>query len=224
MKEGQTQTKNWAILEEIKAVIWDMDGVIAYTSPFHFQAWQEAFGEEGIIFTEQEFKRNFGRKSNDIIRDKLGEETPEDRVKLITEKKERKFRAKVADKIEPLPGVEKSLRAFKEKGLKQALASSAPQQNIQLVLGKLKLTDFFDRIVSGEEVDRGKPDPAVFLAAAQELGVSPDSCLVIEDAVAGIEAAKAAGMKCLAVTTTNPKENLKEADLVIDSLEEISIE
>jgi beta-phosphoglucomutase family hydrolase len=209
---------------QIKAVIWDMDGVIAHTAPFHFQAWREAFGEQGVTFTEQEFQKNFGRKNNDIIRAKLGEEVSEDKIKLIAERKETKFRAKVVGKVEILPGVEKLLRIFKDRGLKQALASSAPQQNIQLILGRLKLTDFFNCIVSGEEVSQGKPAPAIFLTAAQKLGGFPNDCLVIEDAVAGIKAAKTAGMKCLAVTNTHPRESLKEANLVVDSLEEIEIE
>ena len=102
-----------------------------------------------------------------------------------------------------------------------AIASSAPMENIQLILRGLGIESYFQAIVWGREVTEGKPSPQAFLLAAEKLGVKPEDCLVIEDAVAGVSAAKRAGMKCIAVTTTNPREKLHEADLVVDSLAEV---
>ena len=105
-----------------------------------------------------------------------------------------------------------------------AIASSAPLENIQLILQRLGIDSFFQAIVWGREVSEGKPSPQGFLLAARKLGVKPQDCVAIEDAVAGVAAAKGAGMKCVAVTTTHNRANLKEADLIVDSLEAVDMD
>ena len=104
-----------------------------------------------------------------------------------------------------------------------ALASSAPVENIQLVVPGVGIECYFQAIVSGREVAEGKPSPQVFLLAAQKLGIEPENCIVIEDSVAGITAAKRAGMRCLAVTNTHPRVALTEADLIVDNLETVKV-
>jgi len=207
---------------EAKAVIWDMDGVIADTAPYHFKAWQEAFQERGVSFTEDDFRRNFGQRNDTIIRNTLGEDISSGEIDAITTEKEENFRQRVKDNIKPLPGSVKLIKALKERGFVQALASSAPIENIQLITRGLGIENFFQVIVSGREVKEGKPSPQGFLLAAKKLEVKPQSCVVIEDAIAGVLAAKRGNMHCVAVTNTHPKMSLKEADLVVNTLEKVT--
>jgi beta-phosphoglucomutase family hydrolase len=205
-----------------KAVIWDMDGVIADTASYHLKAWQGVFREKGLDFTEEDFRRNFGQRNDTIIRNTLGEDISQSEIDVIASDKERNFRHRVRQNIKPLPGAIKLITALKEHGFSMALASSAPMENIQLVIRGLGIESSFQAIVSGKEVTEGKPSPQVFLLAAERLGVEPKDCIVIEDAVAGVTAAKRAGMYCLAVTGTHPRHSLTEADLVVDTLEAVS--
>jgi len=209
---------------ELEAVIWDMDGVIADTAPYHFQAWQEVFQKRGINFTTEDFKRNFGRRNDTIVRYALGENASPDEVDVVATEKEENYRRRVAQNIKSLPGAIELIRALKEHGVKMAIASSAPMENIQLVTRGLAVNNYFQVIVWGREVTEGKPSPQAFLLAARRLEVEPRNCVVIEDAVAGVTAAKRAGMKCLAVTNSHPEESLMEADVVVDTLETISVD
>ena len=206
-----------------RAVIWDMDGVIADTAPYHFKAWQEVFQKRGVSFTEEDFRRNFGQRNDTIIRNVLGDGVSPSEIDTIAGEKERDFRQRVSQHIKPLPGAIKLLKLLGKHGFKIALASSAPIENIRLVTQGLGINNCFHSIVSGRDVAEGKPNPQVFLLAAQKLGVKPKNCIVIEDAVAGISAAKRAGMRCLAITNTQPKTSLMEADLIVDTLEAVSV-
>ena len=206
-----------------KAVIWDMDGVIADTAPYHFKAWQHVFYKKGVSFTEDDFRRNFGQRNDTIIRNVLGEEISQDEIGVIASEKEEDFRQRVSQNIKPLPGAIELIKLLKEHGFSLALASSAPVENIQLIIRGLGINNCFQVIVSGREVREGKPSPQGFLLAAKKLDVSPGNCIVIEDAVAGVAAAKRAGMCCLAITNTHPRTRLMEADLVVDTLEEVTV-
>jgi len=207
----------------IKAVIWDMDGVIVDTAPYHFSAWQEAFQKRGVKFTEEDFRRNFGQRNDTIIRNILGDGISQSELDTISEEKEEDFRKKVRQNIKPLPGAIELMKLLIEHGFKMALASSAPIENIKIQTEGLGISDWFQSIISGKDVTEGKPSPQSFLLSAQRLGADPKNCVVIEDAVAGVTAAKRAGMRCLAVTNTHPKRNLMEADLVVDTLEAVAI-
>jgi beta-phosphoglucomutase family hydrolase len=209
---------------KLEAVIWDMDGVIADTALYHFKAWQEVFQKRGINFTTKDFKHNFGQRNDSIIRYALGKNASPDEVDVIANEKEENYRQRVAPNIKPLSGAIELIKALREHGVKMAIASSAPMENIQLVTRGLAVNNYFQVIVWGREVTEGKPSPQAFLLAAKRLEVEPRNCIVIEDAVAGVTAAKRAGMKCLAVTNTHPKISLKEADLVVDTLETISVD
>jgi beta-phosphoglucomutase family hydrolase len=205
-----------------KAVIWDMDGVIADTSPYHFRAWREVFLKRGVELIQESFKKNFGKRNDTIIRNTLGDGISAAEIESISTDKEMIFRSLARNNVKPLPGVKALIKTLGESGFKQALGSSAPLENIRLVIGSLGIADAFQGIVSGEEVAEGKPDPQGFLLAARKVAVEPEDCVVIEDAVAGITAAKRAGMGCLAVTNTHPRESLAKADLVVDNLEEVT--
>jgi len=206
-----------------KAVIWDMDGVIADTAPYHLKAWQEVLQKRGINFTEEDFRHNFGQRNDAIIRNALGKEVSRDEIDTIAREKEAGFRQKIGQNIKPLPGAIKLIKLLAERGFKLALASSAPIENIQFLIIGLGVNDYFQTIVTGRDVTEGKPSPQSFLLAAQRLGIEPKNCIVIEDAVAGVSAAKKAGMHCLAITNTHPRTSLKEADLIVDTLEEVSV-
>ena len=201
-----------------------MDGVIADTAPYHFQAWQEVFQKRGINFTTEDFKHNFGQRNDSIIRYALGENVSPDEVDVIASEKEENYRQRVAQNIKPLSGAIELIASLKEHGVKMAIASSAPMENIQLVTRGLAVNNYFQVIVWGREVTEGKPSPQAFLLAAKRLEVEPKNCVVIEDAVVGVTAAKRAGMKCLAVTNTHPEKSLMAADLVVDTLETISVD
>ncbi len=206
-----------------KTVLWDMDGVIANSGSFHFAAWQETFAKRGVNFTKEDFTKFFGTRNDFIIRNVLGEGLSEENVESIVQEKEASFREKAKGNIKPFPGVVKLLNTIKKGNFKQALVSSAPKENIDLLNSELDLEGIFDRIVSGREVAESKPSPQISLLAAEKLGAEPKDCIVIEDSPFGVKAAKAAGMRCLAVTNTHPKQDLEEADRVVDSLEKVDL-
>ncbi|MFC1931150.1 HAD family hydrolase [Chloroflexota bacterium] len=208
----------------LEAVIWDMDGVIADTAPYHFKAWQMVFPKRGVGFTREDFKHHFGQRDDTIISDTFGGRISAGEIEEIALEKEETFRREVAPNVKPFPGAIELIRSLKERGVKTAIASSAPMENIQLLLGNLGVIDFFQAIVSGREVTEGKPSPQAFLLAAKRLEVKPENCVVFEDAVAGVAAARRAGMKCLAVTNNHSRASLMEADLIVDSLENVSID
>lgn len=208
---------------EAKAVIWDMDGVLADTAPFHLSAWQQVLQERGVKFTKEDFRHSFGQRNDAIIRKTLGKETSQEEIDAISGKKEASFRHRIRRNLKPLPGVIKLITSIEGHGFKMALASSAPIENIQLLSTGLGIENRFQAIISDKDVTQGKPSPQGFLLAAQRLGVEPRNCVVIEDAVAGVAAAKRAGMHCLAITNTHPRESLAGADLIVDTLEGVSI-
>ncbi|MFB0559147.1 MAG: HAD family hydrolase [Dehalococcoidales bacterium] len=205
------------------AVIWDMDGVIADTAPYHMKAWQEVFQKRGVNFTREDFRHNFGQRNDTIIRNTMGKEVPREEIDTIAREKEAGFRQKIGQNVKPLPGAIKLIESLAEQGVKLALASSAPMENIQLVISGLGISGYFQTIITGRDVTEGKPSPQSFLLAAQRLGIEPRNCIVIEDAIAGVSAAKKAGMRCLAITNTHPRTSLREADLIVDTLEEVGV-
>jgi len=201
----------------IEAVLWDLDGVLVDTARLHYQAWRQLLSELGRSLSEEEFRRTFGLRNDLILRDILGGVSAEE-VKRLSERKEALFRQHAAGRVTPLPGAVELARRSRDGGRRTALVTSTPRANIDFVLKQVGLAGAFDTIVAAEDVSRGKPDPEGFLLAARRLGATPERCLVIEDAPGGIEAARRAGMRSLAVTTTRPREELTAADTVVDSL------
>lgn len=203
------------------AIIWDMDGVLVNTGEYHYQSWKQTFDELDVPFSKEQFRETFGMNNTGILEIICGEKLPPEQEDRISDHKEELFREAVKGKAKLLPGVENALKNFLEWNLKQAIASSAPPKNIEVLVRELGIGKYFDATVSGFDIP-GKPDPGVFLKTARQLSVEPERCVVIEDAVAGVEGANNAGMKCIAVTTTNTTEALSNADLIFDSLEELT--
>jgi beta-phosphoglucomutase len=207
------------------AVIWDVDGTLVDTAELHFQAWCSLARELDRPFTRADFAGTFGWRNAEII-PKLFGLASEPEVTALGNRKEDLYRAQAQKGVSLLPGAGALLRGLDEASVPQAIGSSAPRANVELILELTGARQFFTAIVSMEDTSRGKPDPQVFLLAAQRLGVAPGHCLVLEDAPVGIQAAKGGGMRAIGVTFVghHPAESLRRAgaDLVVSSLEQVS--
>jgi beta-phosphoglucomutase len=210
-------------------VIWDMDGTLVNTAELHFEAWRVTCAELGRDFTRADFAATFGRRNPEIMDVLFPGRFSAAEVDRIGERKEQLYRA-AAERlgVTLLPGVRPLMEGLHRLGVKQAIGSSAPRANLDLILRLTGIEGFLSAVVSAEDTTRGKPDPQVFLVAAQRLGVEPRRCVVFEDAPAGVEAAKAGGMKCIAVRFVGHHSADKlaraGADRVVASLEEVSPE
>ena len=207
----------------LEAVLWDMDGVIADTADYHYSAWRDVFKERGVEFSKKDFMRHFGQRHDTIIKFALGDKLSPEEIDALTGKKQHLYRQRVSQNIIPLPGAIELIKLLNEHGIKTAIASSAVPKNIDVILHGLDIENSFQAIAFGTEVAEGKPSPQIFQLAATKLRVKPANCVVIEDAIAGVAAAKSAGMKCVAVTNSHPGTSLKNADLIVDTLEKVDI-
>ena len=199
-----------------------MDGVLVNSMEYHYQAYREVLSEFGRDLSREEYLGSLiGLRNYVILRHLLGD-LPQEEIERLMAAKEAAFRRRVAGNVQPLPGATDLVRRAHEAGLKQAIVSSTPCENIGLVVNSLGLASMFDTLVGEEDAEHGKPDPEGFLVAAERLSVPPSDCVVIEDAPEGIAGGKAAGTRCIGVTTTRPSEKLAEAgaDLVVSSLED----
>lgn len=213
----------------IPAIIWDVDGTLVDTAEQHFKAWAKLAAEISKPFTRADFAATFGMRNPEIIRKLFVPDADDQKCAELGARKEDLYRASVRDEgVQLLPGVARLLSAFAKADWLQAVGSSAPPGNLDLLLGLTDIRRYFKVIVSGDDVKRGKPDPEVFLTAATKLGVAPRQCVVFEDAVAGVAAAKAGGMQCVAVTFVGHHSTDKllaaGADLVVKTLEEVEVE
>lgn len=201
-------------------VLWDLDGTLIDSSDLHFQAWAEVMRSLGRPLDPALFARSFGIRNDKILRELLAVSGSDEEIHGLGERKEQHYRERVRSRGVPLlPGAAAWLERLRRAGWRQALATSAPWENIEATLEPLGLRDAFDAIVSADDVGRGKPDPLVFLAAAERLGLPPTRCVVVEDAPAGVEGARRAGMPSIGVLS--PHHASLEADLVVQSLEAI---
>jgi beta-phosphoglucomutase len=190
-----------------------MDGTLVDSRDLHWRSWQEALAAEGVAVSEAQFLATFGQRNDAILRRWLGARAAGQRIARVGDAKEAAYRRLVAQRgLAPLPGVAEWLRRLDESGWRQAVASSAPRLNVEVVLTVLGLERRFGAVVAAEDVAAGKPAPDVFLAAAARLGVPPARCVVVEDADAGIEAARRAGMRSVGI-------GVRSADLPVTSLD-----
>ncbi|MBN1254927.1 MAG: HAD-IA family hydrolase [Deltaproteobacteria bacterium] len=205
-----------------KGVIWDLDGVLADTGEAHFQAWTRVLSERRIPFDRSCFDRVFGMNNRGTLTELLGRAPTEEELREIADRKELLFRKLAGELVRPMPGALRLLDELEKAGWPQAVASSAPQENIDLVVDTFNIRHYFAAILSGAGLPKGKPDPALFLQAARELGLPPERCVVVEDAPVGVEAAHRADMPCIAVATTRPKETLGSGP-VFDDLQSVTV-
>src|SRR5262249_4189489 len=161
------------------------------TAEMHFEAWQILCGELGRPFTRADFSATFGRRNPEIFRILFGERFNDQEIDRLALRKEELYRAAARHGVELLPGVRPLLEELKSAGFRQAIGSSAPKATVDLIAGLTGSRHLFDAVSCAEATTRGKPDPQVFLVAASRLGVEPGHCVVVEDAVAGVQAARA---------------------------------
>ncbi|MEI6521731.1 MAG: HAD family phosphatase [bacterium] len=204
------------------AVIFDMDGVIVDTTEGHYLSFVQMGKEIGYEMSRERFKFIFGMHNNDIFPLLLGHKLSQSECDKLSNRKEELFRNIIRGNVSALPGVIKLIPALKKAGFKIALGTSTAPENVELVLTDLKLMPYFDGMATAIDVVRGKPDPQVFLIAAKRVGIEPSQCVVIEDAVAGVQAALSAGMKAIGVTINHSREALSAAHFIVDSLEEVT--
>ncbi len=201
-----------------RAVLWDLDGTLADSTEQHWRSWQVALEAEGIPITRERFLSSFGQRNEEILSSWLGPDAEPERIQRVGDAKEEAYRALVKrDGLDPLPGAAEWVRTLHEGGWHQAIASSGPRANVEVMHAALGFGEMIETLVAAEDVRRGKPDPEVFLEAARRLGVEADRCVVVEDARAGIEAALAGGMRTVAVRD----EAGEDADLVVASLADL---
>lgn len=196
----------------LSAAIFDLDGTLVDNMRFHVQAWVAVSRSLGLDSPAERFEREFnGRRNEEIFPALLGRPVAPEELVQLAERKESYYRELYAPHLTPLPGAREFLTRLRGVGLRLAVASAAPQANRAFVLDGLALRPFFSQVVGAEDVKRGKPAPDAFLAAAKALEVDPGTCVVFEDAVNGILAARAAGMLAVGVTTLMSAEVLREA-------------
>jgi beta-phosphoglucomutase len=201
-----------------RAVLWDLDGTLVDSEELHWLSWRDTLRPEGIELSYEQFLASFGQRNDRILSNWLGPGADPARIRRIGDDKETEYR-RLAEThgLTPLPGAREWLAALRAAGWKQAIASSAPGLNVETMLRVAHLDGYLDAIVSAEDVTIGKPDPQVFLKAADALQVAPAHCIVVEDAAAGVEGARRAGMRSIGVS----KNGRLEADLSVTSLADL---
>lgn len=209
------------------AAIFDLDGTLVDSHDAHFEAWTIVAREIGHELTAEQFRSQFGRTNPPIIRELHAWATAsapgDDRIAALAQRKESLFRERISEAFPIMPGGPRLLESLREAGWRLAVGSSAPPANVAASVAGLGAADLFEALVTGDDVRHGKPDPEVFLIAADRLGVGPDRCVVLEDAPAGVEAARRAGMVCVGLASKGrTRRELADANLVIDRLDQVS--
>jgi len=203
-----------------RAVLWDMDGTLIDSMPYHVEAWHELLEPLGYHFAPEQLLKTFGLRNEEIVRDHLKLDLPYAELQRLIEEKEEHYRALVRERgLSLLPGAQRWLAYLKANDWQQAIVSSAPRLNMDAVLQSSDLGAYMDTIVCSEDVDRGKPYSDPFLLAADRLGVLLENCIVVEDAPAGLEGARRAGMKTIGVLNTH---KTLDADVVVKTLEDLA--
>jgi beta-phosphoglucomutase family hydrolase len=209
----------------LKAVIFDLDGVIIDSEPFHLVVNEKIFANLGINLSEDEYQSFIGTTHQDMwstIKKKYGllQSVPE----LVNMQVSGNINYIKNEKIDAIEGVTGLLSRLKKANIKIGIASSSPTEVIELVIKKLGISDYFSVVVGGEKIEKGKPSPDIFLKAAKVLNTKPENCVVIEDSENGVKAAKAAGMKCVGFRNPNSgNQDLKKADLIVDTYNSLEI-
>ena len=205
----------------IRGVLWDLDGVLVDTGEFHYVSWKEILPVYGIPISYELFRKSFGMNNEGVLTFLMGHKPDPGLLAEIDDRKENAFRQAIRDHAKLLPGVVHWLETLQRAGVRMAVGSSAPMANVEVLVDETGIRTYFQALVSANGKP-SKPDPWVFLQAAQQIDVPPEACWVVEDAVTGVEAAHRAGMRCLAVTTTNTAEALHAAEIVVDRLDQLS--
>jgi len=207
------------------AVIFDLDGVIVDSNPAHKIALRQFCSRHGYQLSDDELKNKiYGRTNRDWLSNLFEGKLSEEQIKAYSEEKELLFREIFAPIIKPVKGLPEFLNLLKQNGIATAIATSAPAANVEFTLNRTGLSYFFDTIIDESQVKSGKPHPEIYLKAAGTMGFPPEMCIVFEDSLAGITSAKAAGCIVIGITTTHTSPEMPQADKVIDSFDEVTME
>jgi beta-phosphoglucomutase len=202
-----------------RAVLWDLDGTLVDSAELHYRSWRETLAAHGVTITRERFLQTFGQRNDAILAGWLGPAASPELVREIGDAKEARYRELVAGEgLQPLPGAAEWVARLEDQSWRQAIASSAPRLNVEVVIEALGMSRAFGALVAAEDVRRGKPEPEVFQTAARRLGTPAARCIVVEDAPAGIEAARRAGMASIGVGP----DGLSGADVTVGSLLELA--
>lgn len=207
------------------AALFDMDGVIVHTNPYHKKAFKIFLEKHHVCLTDEELKEHvYGRTNAEIFPYIFKDEYTGEKGEEWANEKESLFRELYKDDAKAVPGLIDFLEELKNEGIKSAVGTSAPVENLDFIMEALDLRKYFDAFLHSADVSEGKPNPEIYLKAADRLNVNPDSCVVFEDSIAGVKAGLNAGMKVVAVATTHSAEEFDGAHLVIGDFEDIDVE
>jgi HAD superfamily hydrolase (TIGR01509 family) len=205
------------------AVIFDMDGVICHTNPYHSLAFREFFSTRNLAPTDEEFAQHmFGKSNSYILSHFLKRKIEGEELLQLEQEKEGLFRKIYEPNVQPISGLVEFINNLKNNGAKLGVATSAPYANLELILNKVPIREILGSIMASEDVKKHKPDPEVYLTSAKNLGMLPDQCIVFEDSFSGVSAALNAGMKVVGVLTSHTKEELPPCNLYIDDYKDLS--
>jgi len=207
------------------AVIFDMDGVICHTNPYHSMAFREFFSTRELSPTDEEFAAHmFGKSNSYILTHFLKRTIAGEELLQLEDEKESLFRKIYEPFVEPITGITAFMSDLKSNGVKMGVATSAPRANLDLILSKVAIREILGSILASEDVKKHKPDPEVYLSSAVNLGVSADQCVVFEDSFSGVSAALNAGMRVVGVLSSHTKEELPPCSLYINDYTDLSFE
>ena len=213
-------------MKNVKAVIFDMDGVIIDSEPIHFEVDMQTMREFGVNISKDELNKYVWTTNEYMLNDLINKYKIQKSIKEILEyKMELTIRRIKETKINAISGIHELLISLKHNNIKTAIGSSSPKELIITVIEKFQLGKYFNCIVSGDEVKEGKPKPDIYLEVSKRIGVNQEECIVIEDSRNGVLAAKNAGMKCFGFRNVNSgNQDLSKADIIVDSIRNIDIE
>ncbi len=209
---------------KLEAVLFDMDGVIIDSEPLWSEAEKQLLARRKLSYSAELKEVLMGRGSREAAGIFIEYYNLTESVDDILTERNQLIAELFRDCLQPIPQALDLIGSLRKSGIKTALASSSPKYLIDLAMDKFGIAGLFDLILSGDEVGRGKPAPDIYLRAAKELGVTPENCVVVEDAPSGVAAARAAGMRCLAVGTSASQSGLVAADRVVGGLEEVNLQ
>jgi beta-phosphoglucomutase family hydrolase len=199
-----------------KAVIFDLDGTLIDNNAYHLKTWKIYLEKIGIDISEEAYRKNInGRTNKDALEYIYDRKMTEEEAMGFALEKEALYREVYKDDIKPVNGLIEFLQELKKLGIPMAIATSGIQPNIDFMFEHIAIKQYFSEVVNSSHISKGKPDPEIYIKTASLLNLPPENCLVFEDAVVGVQAAHAAGMKAIAITTTQSAEELKNADMII---------